>query len=73
MSKFYRRFNSSVTNVKLITVLHQLDAAAGNADIIYIGNVNLTERSIDTVITYYPVLQAAINDTFDTDTPLLGN
>lgn len=71
LSKFYRRFNSSVTNVETHNSLTSaIDAATSNADYtIYIGNESDTYRGlIDTsAITTIP-LQAAINDTFDTDT-----
>lgn len=73
MSKFYRRFNSSVTNVETHnSLISAIDAATSNADYtIYIGNESDTYRGlIDTsAITTIP-LQAAINDTFDTDTLL---
>ena len=71
LSKFYRRFNSSVTNVETHNSLTSaIDAATSNADYtIYIGNESDTYRGlIDTsAITTIP-LQAVINDTFDTDT-----
>ena len=70
LSKFYRRFNSSVTNVETHNSLTSaIDAATSNADYtIYIGNESDTYRGlIDTsAITTIP-LQAAINNTFDTD------
>lgn len=71
LSKFYRKFNSSVTNTESHGSLTQaIDAATSNADItIYIGNESDTNRGLianDDVITIST--QRIIEDSYNTET-----
>lgn len=71
LSKFYRKFNSSVTNTESHGSLTQaIDAATSNADItIYIGNESDTNRGLianDSVITI--PTQRLIEDSYNTET-----
>lgn len=71
LSKFYRKFNSSVTNTESHGSLTQaIDAATSNADItIYIGNESDTNRGLianDDVITIST--QRLIEDSYNTET-----
>lgn len=71
LSKFYRKFNSSVTNTESHGSLTQaIDAATSNADItIYIGNESDTNRGLianDNVVTIST--QRLIEDSYNTET-----
>lgn len=71
LSKFYRKFNSSVTNTESHGSLTQaIDGATKNADItIYIGNESDTNRGLiaNTDVTTIP-LQRLLDDSFNTET-----
>ena len=71
LSKFYRKFNSSVTNTESHGSLTQaIDAATSNADItIYIGNESDTNRGLianDNVVTIST--QRLIEDSYNIET-----